>query len=303
MSAVGALAGLGLAAGALAVASAVRAGRPTVPGRVAPYVSTRETPGAGRGASTRGARLLAPLVTDAARVLDRLGSSTPSVRRRLDLLGIGTSTDSFRLEQLGWASAGLGLGLAGALVLAVTRGTAPVPLVVLVLAAGLGGALARDRALTRAVEARRRRIAAELPTVAELLALAVGAGEAPAAALERVARTTHGDLSAELHRTLAEVRAGATITDALDALARRVDLPSLARFADGVAVAVERGSPLAEVLRAQAADARDAATRDLIEEGGKREIAMLVPVVFLILPLTVLFALFPGIALIQGGFR
>ncbi|HCX85457.1 MAG TPA: pilus assembly protein TadB, partial [Micrococcales bacterium] len=80
-------------------------------------------------------------------------------------------------------------------------------------------------ALAHAVESRERRIAAELPTVAELLALAVGAGESPAAALDRIARSTDGDLSREIARTLADVRAGATVTAAFDALARRVDLP------------------------------------------------------------------------------
>jgi tight adherence protein C len=32
----------------------------------------------------------------------------------------------------------------------------------------------------------------------------------------------------------------------------------------------------------------------LLEAGGRKEIAMMVPVVFLVLPVTVLFALFPG---------
>jgi tight adherence protein C len=48
------------------------------------------------------------------------------------------------------------------------------------------------------------------------------------------------------------------------------------------------------VLHAQTADAREAGRRALIETGGRKEIAMMVPVVFLVLPLSVLFALFPG---------
>ena len=59
-------------------------------------------------------------------------------------------------------------------------------------------------------------------------------------------------------------------------------------------VAVERGTPLAEVLRAQAQDVREEGRRAVMEEGGKKEIAMMIPVVFLVLPITVLFALFPG---------
>ena len=48
-------------------------------------------------------------------------------------------------------------------------------------------------------------------------------------------------------------------------------------------------------LRAQAVDARELGKRALLDSGGRREIGMLVPVVFLILPVTVLFALYPGL--------
>lgn len=49
------------------------------------------------------------------------------------------------------------------------------------------------------------------------------------------------------------------------------------------------------MLRAQAADCRAQSRKMLLEEGGKREIAMLLPVVFVILPQVVLFALYPGL--------
>ena len=65
---------------------------------------------------------------------------------------------------------------------------------------------------------------------------------------------------------------------------------------------LERGTPLAEVLQAQASDARGTAKRDLLESGGKKEVLMLVPLVFLILPLTIIFAIFPGIFVLQAGF-
>ena len=297
MSAVGGLAGLLLAVGLLLTAAAWRRRRPSFADRVAPYVAptAREEPRSGVE------RLVAAAARDASGWLDHLGSTTATVRQRLDLLGRPTAVDAFRLEQLTWACLGLALGLAVATTLALTRGVAPVPLAVAVLVCAVGGALARDRVLTRQVQARTRQIAAELPTVAELLALAVGAGESPTAAMDRVARSTQGAMSSELDRVLGEMRAGASVGQALADLGRRTDLPALARFADGVAVAIERGSPLAEVLRAQAGDARTTAKQELMETGGKREIAMLVPVVMLILPLTVLFALFPGLALLEGG--
>ena len=63
-----------------------------------------------------------------------------------------------------------------------------------------------------------------------------------------------------------------------------------------------RGTPLAEILRAQAQDARDEAKRDLLETAGKKEVGMLVPLVFLILPITIVFAIYPGIFVLQLGF-
>jgi tight adherence protein C len=74
-------------------------------------------------------------------------------------------------------------------------------------------------------------------------------------------------------------------------------VPSLeaSRFADGIAVATERGTPMAEVLRAQAADARAAGRRRLLEKAGRKEVLMLVPVVFFILPIVVVIALYPGL--------
>ena len=82
-------------------------------------------------------------------------------------------------------------------------------------------------------------------------------------------------------------------------LADRTGLVSLTRFVDGMVVAVERGTPLAEVLRAQAQDVREAGRRAVMESGGRKEIAMMIPVVFLVLPVTVLFAVFPGFTFLR----
>jgi tight adherence protein C len=49
------------------------------------------------------------------------------------------------------------------------------------------------------------------------------------------------------------------------------------------------------VLHTHAADVREQHKRDLIEPSGRREVHMLLPVVFLMLPVVVLFALYPGL--------
>jgi tight adherence protein C len=84
------------------------------------------------------------------------------------------------------------------------------------------------------------------------------------------------------------------LADALEDVAYRTRSASVQRFVDGIVVAVDRGTPIADVLRAQAMDARDAGHRALMESAGKREIYALVPVVFLILPVVVVVAVFPG---------
>lgn len=301
----GALIGLLGGLGVLLVVARVRARRVTLDERLAPSLRPRDArSGLLRDAETHtpfgvAERLLAPWVADAAHWFERLGSPRAELRRRLDRAGLHQSVESFRARQVVWAVVGLAAGLAFALLLAATRGSPPVPLVALVLLCGATGFVLCDQQLSRAVRRREERMLAEFPTIAELLALAVTAGEGPVPALERVAATARGELSGEITTMLSEVRAGAPIATALTAMADRTGLPSLTRFAEGVAVALERGTPLAEVLRAQAQDVRETGRRALMEAGGKKEVAMLVPVVFLILPITVVFAVFPSLATLR----
>ncbi|WP_166846369.1 type II secretion system F family protein [Isoptericola sp. BMS4] len=301
----GALIGLLGGLGVLLVVARVRARRVTLDERLAPSLRPRDaTSGLLRDADAHTPfgvveRLLAPWVADAAHWFERLGSPRAELRRRLDRAGLHQSVESFRVRQVVWAVVGLAAGLAFALLLAATRGSTPVPLVALVLLCGATGFVLCDQQLSRAVRRREERMLAEFPTIAELLALAVTAGEGPVPALERVAATARGELSGEITTMLSEVRAGAPIAAALTAMADRTGLPSLTRFAEGVAVALERGTPLAEVLRAQAQDVRETGRRALMEAGGKKEVAMLVPVVFLILPITVVFAVFPSLATLR----
>jgi len=275
--------------------------------RIAPYLRIRssssgllrETPA--RTPFPTLERLISPVMADALRLVERLGSPTATVRMRLERAGRGTSVEQFRAEQVVWGVLGLGASLALALTLIASRGANAASLTVFVLAAGLAGVLLRDQALSRQVARREERISAEFPTVAELLALSVGAGEGAVGALERVVRSTGGELSGELERTLSDARSGMPLTMALERLADRASLSAVRRFADGVAVAVDRGTPLADVLRAQAQDVRDARQRALMEAGGRKEVLMMVPVVFLILPVTVAFAVFPGLAVLRVG--
>lgn len=246
-------------------------------------------------------RILSPVVRDGVRWVERWGTPANVLQGRLIRAGSTLTVEQYRAQQVLWSVAALALSLVATTLLATTRDASPGPLVVLVAIGTLSGALARDHVLHRAINKREAAIVAELPTVAELLALAVSAGEGALGALERVARIAGGVTAHELRYTVAGVRAGMTLPGALSELADRTGAVPLRRFADAVSTAVERGTPLAEVLRAQAEDVRFAGQRALMEEGGKREIAMMIPVVFLILPVTVVFAVFPGVATIKWG--
>jgi len=299
-------AGMGL--GALASTSLVVAltgtpplRRPRLDDRLSPYLRDAPRPSRllvrapSRTPFPTVERLLAPVLADLARGVDRLVGGGNTVRRRLEAAGRDQTLEDFRVEQVVWGAVGLLAGLAVTVLLLVARdGANPVPLVALCLLTTTVGVLARDRWLTRDVRRRDERMLAEFPTIAELIALAVAAGDGPVGALERVSRLSAGELSGEIRRALAETRAGAPLAAALTDIGARTSLAQLARFVDGIAIAIERGTPLAEVLRAQAVDVREAGKRALLEAGGRKEIAMLVPVVFLILPVTILFAVYPG---------
>src|SRR4029078_11611581 len=118
--------------------------------------------------------------------------------------GSHMAVEQFRAQQVAWGAIGLAGGFAAATSLRVAREAPVATLLVLIGACALGGALARDAWLSRAASRRSARITAELPTIADLLALSVTAGEGARAALERVARTTSGALPEELRRALSE---------------------------------------------------------------------------------------------------
>lgn len=233
-------------------------------------------------------------------IIEQLGSTHSSVVRRLELLGSQQSITSFRIEQM---IAALACMIAvGALSLTFLHSLVFASIVMSVLSLTVGaflGVALWDQLLTWRAAKRQERIDRQVPDTADLLALALGAGESIPAALERMSRIAHGDLSTELERCVAELRGGKSATAVLTDLAQRNDSRALDRLCQTLISALERGSPLASLLHDQAQDLRETSRQKLLEEGGKREIYMLIPVVFMILPVTVLFALYPGLSALQ----
>lgn len=300
----GGIVGLAAAAGLWCIASGrARTRRPPLTVRVAPYVRDVQ-PYAATGRRGVVAAVFGPSVRRAGRAIGERVGSTSSVASRLDRLGSSSSVDEFRIRQAAWGTAGFVIMAAICLALWSAHRTPAVVLLALCAFGFVAGVMACDHRLGSAVARREAAMEHELPTVAELLALAVAAGESPVVGVERIVSRSQGELSDELSRVLAEVRTGAPVSSAFEALSRRTRVESVARFADGLSVAIDRGTPLVDVLHAQAADVRESARRRLMEVGGRKEVAMMVPVVFLVLPVTVVFAFYPGwvgLHLTSGG--
>ena len=298
--------GLGLGLWTL-VALLPRFGAPRLGARIAPYLLD-VSPEARRlvrrhpvepGSVIGG--LLAPVAARARGLLGGALGGDAAVEQRLRQAGSLLDLPAFRSRQLVAAAGGAGLSIAALALVARTTSVNPAVAVVLVALATVGGLLAPEQLLARRARARLARIASELPTVLEFLTLSLSAGESLLDALRRIARTGSGELAREFGRVIARVGSGVPLPDALTSSATSIGLPALTRAVDQLVGALDRGTPLTGVLRAQAQDCRDEAKRALLETAGKKEVAMLVPLVFLILPVTILFAIFPATLVLQVG--
>ncbi|PZU49588.1 MAG: type II secretion protein F [Microbacterium sp.] len=306
MNAVSALAsavvlGAALAAGILLIAQrAPRWAAPTLSRRIAPYVRDIADPA--------GLTPLQPVASGLGwRALrDRIAlawggvGGADALAQRLRQAGVAQDVVAFRATQLGWAVGGLGIG--GVLaVVATLAGRGGLVAALLPPLAAVTAVVVCEQRLTLAARRRVARIEEELPTVLEFLALCLAAGEGLRDALRRVGEVGSGVLTGELRSAVLASGTGSSLADALLDVAKTCDVPALSRAVEHLVAAMDRGAPLAHVLQEQAVDAREDAKRQLIETAGRREIWMLIPLVFLVLPMSVLFAVFPGVVMLKLG--
>jgi tight adherence protein C len=300
--------GLALGLGLWSLVSLLpRLSRPRLLARVAPYVL--DVSADARDFHSRApadplpviGMLFAPVLSWLGRVAGTVLGDAETTTRRLRQAGSRLSVAEFRSRQIVWGAIGAGSGIVVALAISRAQATPIALQFVIVVLFAVGGFLGRDFLLQREAKLRMTRMASELPTVLEFLTLSLSAGEGIIDAVRRIARVGSGELAGELAAVVTEVNAGMPFAESLAASADALQLPPFSRCVDQVTGALERGTPLAEVLRAQAQDARDQAKSDLLEVAGKKEVAMLIPLVFLILPTTIAFAIFPGILVLQLG--
>lgn len=301
--------GIVLGLGLWMILSAVpRFGAPRLHERVAPYVadiSERAFADVTRRRSSPlpfigpNGSMAASLVGRVAGLLPQPGSLDELTLRQI---GRGMTLSEYRARRAVWLLVGtlVGTGIVGVLV--ATTQLSLLAILTVPAVTGLGGFMLCGMDLKKSAAKRVAAISEQVPAVWEFLALSVAAGEGLPDALRRVAHIGHGDLIEELNAVVAQVDVGVPVGYALQQLATELHIPPLSRGVEQIISALDRGTPIATVLRDQAADAREDSKRRLLESAGQKEVAMLIPLVFLILPITIVFAIFPGLFVIQAGF-
>ena len=134
----------------------------------------------------------------------------------------------------------------------------------------------------------------ELPTYMQLMTVLISAGISPARAMDLLSRRSNSISGEKLRKVVVEIQNGSSVVQALDNLSRNYDSLILRRFVTGIVLAIERGSSLTPILIAQVKDARVARKNQILQRAGRAEISLMIPVVFLILPISILFALWPS---------
>jgi tight adherence protein C len=134
----------------------------------------------------------------------------------------------------------------------------------------------------------------EFPSVIQIMAVLTSAGLSPVRAIQAIATSSSTLLAQEFLVVVADIQRGYSMVSALEAFALRVKTPTARRFSMTVAIALDRGSPIASTLIEQARDITLSSKNRLQREAGRREVMLMIPVVFLIMPISVLFALWPS---------
>ena len=165
----------------------------------------------------------------------------------------------------------------------------------------------------RLAKERKRLLDGELPTFIQYLTLMISSGLSPLRAIEiistqsnqirqKIADTSYPKKSVileEMQYLIIQIHKGATIIQGLEEFVRRTETQAARRFANSMIIALDRGTPLVPVLTSLIRDCRVDAKNAMLRSAGKAEISLMIPIVFLLLPISVLFALFPSLTQLQ----
>ncbi len=234
------------------------------------------------------AELVGPLSRSVGDRLAGIFGVGEALATRLERIGSPLDATAFRVRQMTWTT--------GALAVALVAAVAVRPPGAMVLF-GVAGAptlacLLVEQALASSSTQRQRRLAAELPTIAEQLAMLLASGWSVGAALRRTAQRGRGVVAADLTRVTGRVRQGLSVGDALQEWAGLAQVPALDRLV-AVLLLDRETTDLGGLLSDEATTMRAASHRDLLEIMERRSQAVWIPVTIATLVPGVIFLAIP----------
>jgi tight adherence protein C len=142
----------------------------------------------------------------------------------------------------------------------------------------------------------------ELPELMDLITVSLRAGDGVYRSFATVIPRCDGEIAREFSKAIKAVEYGAAFGAEIKRVAEALPHPQVSEFVAKVSTSLERGTPLAQMLSEQALSVREEIKSRLLRQAGRNETRMLIPLVFLILPVTVLFAIYPSLELLNFGF-
>jgi len=225
------------------------------------------------------------------------------LRRRLLLAGI---YDPRGVAFFFLARTALAIGLAVAAMLFGPRQGSSMYWMI-VGAAGLFGYVAPSIYLDRRIARRRDEHRSGFPDFMDLLVVCADAGLSMEAALDRVGREladSYPSLCSNIHMANLEIRAGRTMTEALEHLAARLGLEEARSFATLIQQSDELGSSITEALRVYSDDMRHKRLSRAEEKAYSLPAKLSLPMMICIFPVLFVVILLPvAVRLATGGFQ
>jgi tight adherence protein C len=225
------------------------------------------------------------------------------LRKRLILAGI---YDPRAVAVFFLARTALAIGLAAAAMM-FAPGEGSSMYWMLVGAAGMFGYVAPSVYLDRRIASRRDEHRSGFPDFMDLLVVCADAGLSMEASLDRVGREladSYPSLSANIHMANLEIRAGRTMTEALEHLAERLGLEEARSFSTLIQQSDELGSSITEALRVYSDDMRHKRLSRAEEKAYSLPAKLAVPMMLCIFPVLFVVILLPvAVRLATGGFQ
>jgi Flp pilus assembly protein TadB len=142
----------------------------------------------------------------------------------------------------------------------------------------------------------------ELVNILQMLSIMISAGESPMMALRYISQRSVGYIPKLIDQSFSKYESGRNLAQTLEQIAVATGSSQVRRLTNSIQIAIQRGTPILDVLNNQVQSLNKQINLALLRKSGKSEIALLIPVVFLILPVSISFAIWPSIyGLNQAG--